>query len=137
MSTARLAALLLALLGLAAPGAAREAVPEERQIMVMLRLAPAHLRVGGDYGGGYGDDGARGGRARIAARLARAHRLRLMNNWPMPMLGVDCFIMTVPDARSTQDAAVRALFAERAELEVRATLKDTAGLPRVVSAKRR
>lgn len=38
---------------------------------------------------------------------------------------------------STQDAAVRALFAEWAELEVRATLKDTAGLPRVVSAKRR
>jgi subtilisin family serine protease len=29
----------------------------------------------------------------------------LLTNWPMPMLGVDCFIMAVPDDRSTLDAA--------------------------------
>jgi release factor glutamine methyltransferase len=37
---------------------------------------------------------------------------------------------------STQDEAVRATLAERPELEVGATLKDMAGHPRVVSAKR-
>jgi subtilisin family serine protease len=73
--------------------------------MVMLRLAPPHVRTGANYGGGYGDDASRSGRQSIAARLARAHRLTLIDNWPMPMLGVDCFIMVVPDARSTSDAA--------------------------------
>lgn len=82
-----------------------ELLPAERQIMVMLRLAPPHLRAGPDYGGGYGDDAAQGGRARIASRLARAHGLALMDNWPMPMLGVDCFIMAVPPDRSIEDAA--------------------------------
>jgi release factor glutamine methyltransferase len=37
---------------------------------------------------------------------------------------------------STQDEAVRALLAEQPGLEVGATLKDMAGLPRVVTAKR-
>jgi subtilisin family serine protease len=100
---AALLAGLLLLIG--SPALGEEGPPAERQIMVMLRLAPPHLRAGGDYGGGYGDDAARGARGRIAARLAKAHSLMLMDNWPMPMLGVDCFIMTVPDARSTEDAA--------------------------------
>ena len=38
---------------------------------------------------------------------------------------------------ATQEAAVRQLFGERPELEVGPTLKDAAGLPRVVGAKRR
>lgn len=38
---------------------------------------------------------------------------------------------------ATQNDAVRGLFTERTELEVEATLKDAAGLPRVVVAKRR
>ncbi|MBT2186739.1 S8 family serine peptidase [Sphingobium sp. H33] len=101
-------ALLAALCLLLAPlAAARAQAPAavERQIMVMLRLAPPHLRAGADYGGGYGDDAARGARARIAARLARAHGLALVTNWAMPILGVDCFIMTVPGGRSVDAAA--------------------------------
>jgi len=94
----------LLLIGLV-PLRAETGAPAERQIMVMLRLAPPHLRTGADYGGGYGDDAAGGGRQRVAARLARAHGLTLMTNWPMPVLGVDCFIMAVPDARSTEQAA--------------------------------
>ncbi|MGF7170747.1 subtilisin family serine protease [Sphingobium xanthum] len=106
MTMRRLGLLLAGLLALLAmPVRAETPEPAERQIMVMLRLAPPHLRAGPDYGGGYGDDAAQGGRTRIAARLARAHGLTLEQNWPMPMLGVDCFIMTVRDARSTQDAA--------------------------------
>lgn len=82
-----------------------EPPPADRQIMVMLRLAPPHLRAGSDYAGSYGDDAARGARTRLATRLARAHGLTLLTNWPMPMLGVDCFIMVVPGDRPTSDAA--------------------------------
>ena len=51
---------LFALVGLAAivpaHGQGRAAVAEDRQILVMLDLAPAHFRPGGSYAGSYGDD---------------------------------------------------------------------------------
>ncbi len=43
----------------------------------------------------------------------------------------------VVEIGAAQEAAVRALFEQRPELEPGPTLKDTAGLPRVVTAKRR
>lgn len=97
------AALVAALLSLAAPAAVRAAEPA--RIMVMLRLPPPHFRAGADYAANYGDDAARGSRRRIASRLARDHRLTLLTNWPVPRLGVDCFIMAVPDGRSVDEAA--------------------------------
>ena len=72
--------------------------------MVMLRLPPAHLRSGPGYAGGYGEDASRGGRLRIAGRIARQHGLALLDNWPMPALGIECFIMTVPSAGSVDQA---------------------------------
>lgn len=102
---ASLVAALLLLLGAPVAATAQAEPSVERQIMVMLRLAPPHLRAGADYTGGYGDDASRGGRGRIAARLAKAHGLTLVDNWPMPMLGVDCVIMAVPDERVTQEVA--------------------------------
>ncbi len=77
----------------------------DRQIIVMLRLATPHLRADNGYGGSYGDDAARGARRRIAGRIARLHRLTIVTDWPMPLLGVDCFVMAVPDGRSTDAAA--------------------------------
>lgn len=68
----------------------------DRQIMVMLNMPPAHLRSGSGYAGGYGEDASRGSRLRIAGRIARQHGLSLLENWPMPALGIECFIMTVP-----------------------------------------
>ena len=76
-----------------------------RRILVMLRLAPPHFRAGAGYSGGYGDDQSRGGRRRIAAGIARRHRLALVDSWPMPAIGVDCFIMTVPADRAADAAA--------------------------------
>src|SRR5262245_58975583 len=67
------------------------------QIMVMLKLPPAHFRAGANYNAGYGDDAARGARRRTAERVARAHGLTIVDSWPMPTLGVECFIMAVPD----------------------------------------
>lgn len=102
---------LLALAGLAAsalaPAAASEpsSPPPERQILVMVRLAPDHYRAGGAYGGSYGDELARSARERVARNVARRYGLALIDNWPMPMIGVDCFVMAVPDGRSTSATA--------------------------------
>ena len=68
----------------------------------MLRLAPEHYRPGADYGGGYGDEVAQATRRRLATRIARAHGLQVSEGWPMPLLGVDCFVMTAAPGRSAE-----------------------------------
>ena len=64
----------------------------------MLRMPPEHYRPSSDYGsaGGYGDPAAGLARRRLAARIAKAHHLVLVDTWPMPMLGIDCTVMEVP-----------------------------------------
>jgi subtilisin family serine protease len=64
----------------------------------MLDMPPEHYRPGADYGaaGGYGDPAAAGARRRLAARIARDQGLTLLDAWPMPVIGIDCVIMTVP-----------------------------------------
>ena len=80
-------------------------IQSTQQVLVLLRLPPGHLRPGSDYGGGYGDQLGRAGRRRIAVGLARKHGLTLVGDWPMPLLGVDCFIMAVPDGRTAEEVA--------------------------------
>jgi subtilisin family serine protease len=90
----------------AMPVSASENAPSAgRQILVMVRHPPAHYRANGAYGGGYGDELARSARERLARQIARRHGLTLVENWPMPMIGVDCFVMAVPEGRSTSAAA--------------------------------
>jgi hypothetical protein len=101
------------ILGLAAAGLARatpdpgaRAVDDPRQqILVMLRLPPPHLQPNTDYAGSYGDGIGSAARRRVAARLARAHGLTLVDSWPMPLVGVDCFVLTVPVGRSPAQLA--------------------------------
>ncbi|HSZ53027.1 MAG TPA: S8 family serine peptidase, partial [Caulobacteraceae bacterium] len=76
---------------------------EERRVLVMLRMAPQHFRPDGAYSGAYGDVQGRSARWRVAARLAHEQGGALVNEWPMPILGVDCFVMTVP-ANDTPEA---------------------------------
>ena len=87
------------------PAAAMQSPSPTRQILVMVRHPPDHYRPNGDYGGGYGDQLARSARERLARRIATAYGLKLVDEWPMEMIGVDCFVMAVPDGRSTADAA--------------------------------
>lgn len=75
------------------------------QILVMVRHPPDHYRAGGAYGGGYGDELARSARQRLARSIARRYGLTFVDNWPMPMIGVDCFVMAVPQGRSTAAVA--------------------------------
>lgn len=104
--------LCLALCGMAAlavvkPGFSQERSPgdSDRQILVMLKMAPPHYRPGGSYGGSYGDTTAMAARRRLAAGIARRNGLKLVDGWPMPLIGVDCYVMRVPDGM-TVDAAI-------------------------------
>lgn len=111
MIVARRAAALIALwLALVAgPALAARATPDPaRQLLVMLRMSPNHFRAGADYGGGYGDLTTRVARMRIAHRIARAHKLRVLDNWPMQLIGLDCVVMQIADGR-TPDQVVAEL----------------------------
>ncbi len=103
-----LVAICLATLSTSNPPPAAAAVaaiaPPERQILVMVQHPLDHYRPNGAYGGGYGDGVARSARERLARRIARAHGLTLVDAWPMPMIGLDCFVMAVPTGRSTAAA---------------------------------
>jgi subtilisin family serine protease len=98
---ARTALLALLLASLASACAAAPGVQAEaraaHQVLVMLRMPPPHFRAGADYGGGYGaGDPGRPARRRIAQDLAREHGLRIVDDWPMPVIGVDCYVMEGP-----------------------------------------
>ncbi|HEY0435156.1 MAG TPA: S8 family serine peptidase [Phenylobacterium sp.] len=70
----------------------------------MLRLPPEHFRPNVSYGGGY-DSGGLAARQRIAERLARQHGLTVIRSWPMPILGVDCYVMAVPQGQAPVETA--------------------------------
>jgi subtilisin family serine protease len=106
------AALLLALAARPAVAARQDTDPDHR-VLVMLAMAPDHFRAGSGYGGGYGDLADRTARMRTARRIARAHKLRVVDDWPMPLLAIDCFVMAIPDAR-TPDQVAAELAGEKA-----------------------
>ena len=84
--------------------AAQAATP---RILVMVRMAPPHRSLGG-YGGSYGNAASRAARHRIAEGIARRNGFTLVDGWPMPLLGVDCFVMQLPVGMSEADAIARA-----------------------------
>jgi subtilisin family serine protease len=90
-----LAVLFAALAGVATAQpsvASLDASKAEQQLLVMLRLPPAHYRPDASYLGGY-DARSRASLQRVAAELAARHKLRIVDSWPMSSLGVDCFVM--------------------------------------------
>lgn len=86
-----------------------------RQILVMLRLAPPHFRPDGNYAGSYDARFGREARRMTAQQLAAEHHLRLVSDWPMPTLGVDCFVMEVAAGDSPALAAERVAGDRRVE----------------------
>jgi hypothetical protein len=65
----------------------------ERQILVMLRAVPPHFRPDINYVQGYEARIRQGAQRRIAEDLAQRHALKVVTAWPMPALGIDCFVM--------------------------------------------
>jgi hypothetical protein len=104
------AAMLAAPAGRAQPAAAAPSLHrmDGQQILMMLRLPPQHDHPGAAYAGAYGDSAGQDARRRIAGRVARQHGLILEAHWPMPLVGLDCFVMTAP-ADQTPQQAVQAL----------------------------
>src|SRR5882672_3085671 len=88
----------------AAPSQASPAsAPAQEELLVMVRMPPAHFRPDVSYGEGYRAPSAHEARRRIAADIARSYNLQLQSpesGWPMPALGVECFVMRVPAERS-------------------------------------
>ncbi|CAN7563666.1 S8 family peptidase [Duganella sp. LjRoot269] len=76
--------------------------PGAHQLLVMLRLPATHFRPDASYGGRYIDDGGRNARRRRAEALATLHGLTLVDDWPMPVLGLDCYVMRYPDNESAE-----------------------------------
>lgn len=68
---------------------------EERQILVMLRMAPPHYRPDASYTGSYASRWGHAALHRTAEELAGEHGLKVVQQWPMPALGVECFVMEV------------------------------------------
>jgi subtilisin family serine protease len=99
-----LVALLLCCTGRPAFAQAEEA---QRQVLVMLQLPKAHYRPDGSYAGTYGEGVGRQSRQQTAQALAQAHKLEMRSEWAMPLAGVDCFVMRLPegDARTSAEAA--------------------------------
>ncbi len=86
-----------------AAGIAAAATPagdyhDDHQLLVMLRLPATHYRPDATYGGRYIADNSRHARQRRAEDLARQHGLTLVEGWPMPVLGIDCYVMRYPDS---------------------------------------
>ena len=92
-----------------APRASGEGVGE-LQILVMLRLPPPHFHSDGVYGSGWDVQSGKRARWRIAEKLAQRHHLKVVDNWNMSAIGVDCFVMQrsaagSPDRASTGQAS--------------------------------
>ena len=116
-----LLAAFIALLGPAAVAAAprSENGTPERQILVMLHAVPPHFRPDSAYASAYSSDVRQPGQRRIAETLAKRYDLVVVDSWPMPALGVDCFVMEA----ESQAAASRALAELRGEARVESVQK--------------
>lgn len=104
----RLIALILTLLStqVLAPASAADqsSTASTQKILVMVRHPPDHYRTNGAYGGGYDNELARSAREHLAHAIAHKYGLTLVEDWPMPMIGVDCFVMAVPRGRTVNSA---------------------------------
>jgi subtilisin family serine protease len=103
----KFAAMIAVAFALASPATARDEVDRnaadpastpglESQILVMIRMAPSHFRPDVDYSDGYAARSGHAARRRTASDIARTHRLKLLSHWPMPAIGVECYVMQIP-----------------------------------------
>lgn len=73
----------------------------------MLHLPAPHFRPDSGYSGAYTDNTGHGARRRIAAELAQRHGLTLLSDWPMPVLGIDCYVMQAPPGVARQQVVAQ------------------------------
>jgi subtilisin family serine protease len=83
----------------------------DRQILVMLKDWPLRRYQPGGSQSPYSDS-MPVQQERLAARLAQEYDLQLLSQWPMPALGVRCFLAAVP-AADTREQIVSRLASDR------------------------
>ena len=71
------------------------AVPARRDPGDDQGRGPSTSGSNNSYGGTYGDTASLVMRNRTAQSVARKNGLRCVDGWPMPLLGVDCYVMHV------------------------------------------
>jgi subtilisin family serine protease len=86
---------------------ADQAAAEPAQVLVLFHVAPPHFRAGSDYEAGYGDQQGRAARRRLARAIAHERGLTLVTDWPMPVLGLDCYVMQAPPGHSAAELAAQ------------------------------
>jgi hypothetical protein len=97
--------LLLLLLALCSGGVLAAAPADDaRQLLLMLRTPAVHDSPEAGYVGDYRNAPGREARARIVRGLAADHHLALRTDWPMPALGVDCFVLEARDEQAAMEA---------------------------------
>jgi subtilisin family serine protease len=64
-----------------------------RQILVMLNLPAEHFRPDVNYSGNYKNDAGSSARRRMAKDIAQKYKLKMVEDWAMPALSVDCYVM--------------------------------------------
>ena len=115
------ATMLLGIAGMSwnanATARADDVLPDDttRLVLVMLHLPAQHYRPGAGYSGTYADRPGHAARKRIAEDIAHQHGLLLVSDWPMPDIGVDCYVMKVPLDQTLADVVQRLSNDRRAE----------------------
>ncbi len=77
----------------------------------MLKVTPQHLRPGsayaGNFGARYGDSLSLSAGHRTAENIARKNGFTVVDGWPMPLLGVDCYVMRISPGISIEAAVAQ------------------------------
>ncbi|GGA30051.1 S8 family peptidase [Dyella nitratireducens] len=96
--------LLAAALCVLGPWAAvRAETQPPTQVLVMLRAAAPHLRAADGYAVGYTASPDENARMHTAREIAQHYGLHIVDSWPMPALGLDCFVMRLAPGMSASD----------------------------------
>jgi subtilisin family serine protease len=92
---------LILLCTVATPAQGTDVKALDQQLLVMIPMPPAHFRPDSGYAGDYQNAPGHAARRRIARQLAREHDALLLDDWPMPALNVDCYVLQAvsPTAR--------------------------------------
>lgn len=95
-----------------APAQAQPVQAEQPRVLVLTRLAQLHFQLDAGYGSSYGSLQQQSASRRIAEGIARRSGLRISDDWPLPLLGLNCFVMEVPPEIAIADA-IRNLSSDR------------------------
>lgn len=102
-----------------APTSAHQEAPAQLdgEILVMLRLPLAHFRPDTSYAAAYASRPERAALRRVAQSLAVEYGLSVADDWPMPALGVDCFVMRTRSGNGVEADGVVGRLARDARVE--------------------